>query len=455
MPAGVAQSAWIAVLALCALAVPLSGSGAWIVLAPASVCGCYLAGRHLASTASGLIALASGAAGSALVLWVSARLSALGFLLNLVTVVVLFVFLPWFIGHSRRTAVLVRLRERERLDLQARQRERERQAAQMHDELGHDLALLALQASALQAAAEPGSPAVQQASAIHEQADAAIENLHQIIGVLRQPREPAALVPAGGDFRKLVAAARARGLRISVTGQRHLHSASVSEWCVDGMHQLVRETLANAARYAPRSEVHVTIEPVSEGLTIAVETQMPAERPPARDGATGLAQLRAYFESHQGTLSVRSSGDHFRVMAWMPLEASDTAHRPPAERLHPARPTRHAVLTVLVSLAIVAAVFTGFYALQNITYKATALSPASFGELDVGMERSEVERIVTAPGLETASPVIRVPEAPSGATCRFFAARTGPLDLSGEMFRLCFTDDVLVSAEHLYPLERN
>lgn len=83
------------------------------------------------------------------------------------------------------------------------------------------------------------------------------------------------------------------------------------------------------------------------------------------------------------------------------------------------------------------------------------MSPASFGELDVGMERSEVERIVTAPGLETATPVIRVPEAPSGATCRFFAARAGPLDLSGEMFRLCFTDDVLVSAEHLYPLERN
>lgn len=455
MPAGVAQSAWIAVLALCALVLPLSGSGAWIILAPVSVCACYLAGRRLASTTSGLVALASGAAGSALMLWVSARLSALGFLLNLITVVVLFVFLPWFIGHSRRTAVLVRLRERERMDLQARQRERERLAAKMHDELGHDLALLALQASALQVDTKPGSPAAQQAAAIRGQADAAIENLHRIIGVLHQPRESAELVPAGGDFRKLVTAARARGMRISVTGQRHLHSASVSEWCVEGMHQLVRETLTNAARYAPHSEVHVTIEPVSDGLTIAVETRMPAERPPARDGATGLAQLRAYFESHQGTLSVRSAGDHFRVMAWMPLVASGTALRQPTERLHPARRTSHAVLTLLVPLAIVAAAFAGFYALQNATYKATALSPASFGELDVGMERSEVERIVTAPGLEMATPVIRVPEAPSGATCRFFAARTGPLDLSGEMFRLCFTDDVLVSAEHLYPLERN
>lgn len=71
------------------------------------------------------------------------------------------------------------------------------------------------------------------------------------------------------------------------------------------------------------------------------------------------------------------------------------------------------------------------------------------------MSRSEVERIVTAPGLATATPVINVPAAPEGATCRFYAARTGPLDLGSEMFRLCFADDVLVSAQLLYPLGKN
>ena len=456
IPPAWVKSAWVAVLALGAFIVPLSSSGAWILLAPASILLCFFAGRHLVSLAHGLIPLAAGATAAAVVLWLSAQLSVLGFLLNLLTAVVLFVFLPWFIGRSRRTAVLFRQQEREQLVIEAGLRERSRIAAQMHDELGHDLALLALQASALQVSAEPGSPAAAQAAAIREQSDAAIENLHQIIGVLRQPNDAPPLAPSGGDFRELVAASRAKGMRISVSGQQHLDPDVVPAWCADAMHQLVRETLTNAARYAPQSEVRLSISKSKSGLALAVQTRMPSPAPTDREGAIGLAGLRTLFESLQGTLSMERTAEHFMVTGWLPAGSSGRSR---IQRDLPAVktpiPVRHRVLTLVVPLLILVAAFAGFYALQNATYKATALSPEDFRNLSVGMDRSEVDRMVTAPGLDNPIPIIPETAAPKDSTCRYFAARTGPLDLSNEMFRLCFTDNMLVSAEHFYPLEQN
>ena len=47
--------------------------------------------------------------------------------------------------------------------------------------------------------------------------------------------------------------------------------------------------------------------------------------------------------------------------------------------------------------------------------------------------------------------MIDEPAPPGDAQCRYYAARTGLLDLGSEMFRLCFTENVLVSTDHLYP----
>ena len=340
--------------------------------------------------------------------------------------------------------------------IEAGLRERSRIAAQMHDELGHDLALLALQASALQVSTERGSAAAAQADAIRAQSDAAIENLHQIIGVLRQPNDAPPLAPSGGDFRELVATSRAKGMRITVSGQQHLDPDMVPAWCADAMHQLARETLTNAARYAPQSEVNISIIKSKGGLALEVQTLLPTPAPANRKGATGLAGLRTLFESLQGTLSVERTAEHFMVTGWLP---ADSSRAPGFQRVLPAGkttiPIRHRVLTLVVPLLILVAAFAGFYALQNATYKATALSPEDFRNLSVGMDRSEVDRLVTAPGLDKPIPIIPETAAPRDSTCRYFAARTGPLDLSNEMFRLCFTDNVLVSAEHLYPLEQN
>lgn len=308
----------------------------------------------------------------------------------------------------------------------------------------------------LQVSTEPGSPAAVQAAAIREQSDAAIENLHQIIGVLRQPNDTPPLAPSGGDFHELVAASQAKGMRITMSGQQHLDPGVVPAWCADAMHQLVRETLTNAARYAPQSEVHLSISKSNGGLGLVVQTLLPSPAPADREGATGLSVLRTLFESLQGTLSVERTAEHFRVTGWLPADSSGASvFKRDVSSGKTTIAVRHRVLTLVVPLLILVAAFAGFYALQNATYKATALSPEDFLNLSVGMDRTEVDRLVTAPGLDNPIPIIPDTAAPQDSTCRYFVARTGPLDLSNEMFRLCFTDNVLVSAEHLYPLEQN
>ncbi|MFD1496077.1 histidine kinase [Streptosporangium lutulentum] len=66
--------------------------------------------------------------------------------------VLLSAVLPWGVGRLRRQRTEQRVRERRLVTDQARLRERNRIAQDMHDSLGHDLALIALRAAALEVA---------------------------------------------------------------------------------------------------------------------------------------------------------------------------------------------------------------------------------------------------------------------------------------------------------------
>ena len=72
----------------------------------------------------------------------------------------------------------------------ARQAERVRIAREMHDVLGHRVSLIALQAGGLEV--KPGLPAdvVQAAGVIRATARQALEELRQVIGVLRDMPSP-------------------------------------------------------------------------------------------------------------------------------------------------------------------------------------------------------------------------------------------------------------------------
>ena len=434
-------------LALCAYLVPISTNAAWILLAPCAAWISFLAGRHVASLLHGVLAFAAGTLAAALTLVFSSHVSLLTFALNILTGLVLFALLPWWIGRSRRNTVLFRAQEREHAVVQAELRERARIAEAMHDQLGHDLALLALSASGLQVTVEKGSEAYAQASRIREQADASIDHLHQIIGVLHDPDQQAPLDPAVESIDRLLERARANGMGISYEHDGGKSSSLSADGASALLNQVVQEALTNAAKYAPNQPVSIKLDTRTSTAVLRIANSLAGDFPEPRPGSTGLASLRRALDAAGGSLQITQAAGRFELLACVPVGKQ---HRPSPVSYAPVLKTSRRLM-IAVPILAVAAIAAGLYLLQDATYRATALSPADFQQLQPGMSREEVSRFVTAKGLDEPLPVIKESSPAANAECRYYAAKTGVLDLGSEMFRLCFTDDILVSADHLYP----
>ncbi|MFJ2618014.1 sensor histidine kinase [Glutamicibacter sp. NPDC087344] len=446
------DAGWLLAIGICALAVPVASTGPWVVCAPAAVVLCYLAGRKLGSAPTAVATLVLATVLGGVILLLTERPSLLGFFLTLLTASVLLVLLPWFLGCFRRAQVLYRAQEQEHLMIQAGLRERSRIAAQMHDQLGHDLALLALQASALQVGTEPGSPTAAQAEKLRDQADRAIENLHRILTVLREPGGAAPLDPTHDsptpvDYRHVISQAQGRGLQVKVLGAPP-DSLTPGTRGAHLLHKLVREALTNAAKYAPGQPVSVSFLSETGKLAVEISNPSPDPSPAPRPEASGLASLTQLFESQGGTLSFGNHHQLFTLRATLPEKA--VRHPlPTLPRPVLTRPRRWLAIAVPAAIAMVLCL--GLYCLQLATYRATGLAPADYQRLELGMDRTQVDQLVTANGLDQALPIINESQAPAGSSCRYYAARTDPLDLNSEMFRLCFSDNLLVSMDHLYP----
>lgn len=441
------QIGLLTALALCAYLVPISTNGSWILLAPLSAFASYLAGRHVGSLLHGVLAFATGTVAATLTLVFSSHVSLLTFALNIITGLVLFALLPWWIGRARRNTVMFRAQEREHAVVQAELRERARIAEAMHDQLGHDLALLALSASALQVAVQRDTPAYKQAVRIREQADESIDHLHQIIGVLHDASQPEPLDPAVASMDRLLERARANGMEINYVHEGKNAMDPVAGGTAALLHQVVQESLTNAAKYAPNQQVDIELDTRVNPTQVRISNSLVGQALPVREAATGLKSLRRSLEAAGGMLQVNREAGRFELLARIP-QASDRLS--PKSTLAPVKKGTRGLMIAL-PVIVAAAIAAGLYLLQDATYKATALNPANFQQLQVGMDREEVSEFVSAKGLDEPLPVINAPSTPPAAQCRYFAAKTGVLDLGSEMFRLCFAQDILVSADHLYP----
>ncbi|MFD9031894.1 sensor histidine kinase [Streptomyces sp. NPDC059567] len=255
----------------------------------------YLAGRRQQHTrAAPALFAAVAVLGFALVPLSDGNVSQ-GF--TVVLVLALAIVAPWLTGrYVRQYARLVRAgwelaarmeREQAAVADRERLRERSRIAGDMHDSLGHDLALIALRAAALEV--DPGLGAGRQAAAgeLRVAAADATARLRDIIGVLRtdDEEEPggAPTTPVGETVEEVVARAAASGLRVelTVTGPGGETPPMVDR----AAHRLVVESLTNAAKHAPGAPIRVALERADGALTVAVSNG------PAT-GATGCRRSR-------------------------------------------------------------------------------------------------------------------------------------------------------------------
>ncbi|MGX5655918.1 sensor histidine kinase [Geodermatophilus nigrescens] len=213
--------------------------------------------------------------------------------------------------------------ERERLASAAVLAERTRIAREMHDAVGHRVSLMVLQAGAIEVAAADPDRVEQLAGQVQTAGRQALEELRQMVGVLRagEVDEAAPLGPQPGlpELPRLVASAREAGMDVSWTGPAE-GTAPVDPVVGRAAYRIVQEALTNAGRHAPDAPVQVTVERRPDELHVRVVNGPPARAAePVPGGGFGLIGLGERVRTLGGRLSAEPRLDGgFCVEAELP-----------------------------------------------------------------------------------------------------------------------------------------
>ncbi|MFJ5834078.1 sensor histidine kinase [Streptomyces sp. NPDC093089] len=413
----------------------------------------FLAGRRQERTAPAL--------------WLFGAVAAVGLLLTLVThtslgqwftlllALALAVVAPWLIGrYVRQYDRLVRSgweladrmeREQAAVADRERLRERSRIAGDMHDSLGHDLALIAIRAGALEVDPELGPAQQRAAGELRRAAADATARLRDIIGVLREDGAAAPTVPAGESVEDLVARARSSGLAVALT------TAPVP--ALPGMpglalHRVVQEGLTNAAKHAPGAAVTVAVAVAEDTGTVRVRVASgppgatgPAGPAGSASGGTGLVGLDERVRLAGGTLAHRVGGDGgFTLEAVLPRNPPTAAPAAPTSARELDRARRQVrkglAQAIWIPLALLVALGALMAGVALWTQHQSYLEPEDYAGMRVGQSLGEFADDLPDRPLD--GPPERAPDEPPGMDeCRYYRST---MLAAIPVYRLCFVD---------------
>jgi signal transduction histidine kinase len=198
---------------------------------------------------------------------------------------------------------------------QARLAERERIAREMHDVLAHRISLLAVHAGALEVRRDAPAAERDAAGVIRRCAHDALEDLRQVIGMLREQPEADRPQPTLGDVPALVEQSREAGTAVELD----LAGGPVPDRVGRHAYRIVQEALTNARKHAPGSPVRVAVRGrADEGLVVEVGNALvPGGTLPG--AGAGLVGLRERVQLAGGRLEHGPTpGGEFRLRAWLP-----------------------------------------------------------------------------------------------------------------------------------------
>ncbi|MFJ5832722.1 sensor histidine kinase [Streptomyces sp. NPDC093089] len=210
---------------------------------------------------------------------------------------------------------------------QAQRLAREAIAREMHDVLAHRLTLLSVHAGALEF--RPDAPPEQIARAagvIRDSAHEALQDLREIIGVLRAPGENGdgdRPQPTLATLDALIAESREAGAEVVLDATVD-DPAAVPAATGRTVYRIAQEGLTNARKHAPGTTVTVTVRGrPGEGLTVDVRNPAPAGPVPHVPGSgQGLIGLTERATLAGGRMDHGPDPDGgFALHAWLPWPA--------------------------------------------------------------------------------------------------------------------------------------
>lgn len=223
--------------------------------------------------------------------------------------------------RSLRERALRAEAEQGRLVAEARAGERRALARDMHDVLANRLSLVATHAGALEFRPDAAPEKVAMAAGVvREGVHQALEELRQVIGLLREDDESPAEGPlTSADLRVLIAETREAGQPVELRGDLSDDALPVSIGRTT--FRVLQEGLTNARKHAAgrRVEVALTGAPGSD-LVIEIDNPLPepGETPTVPGSGLGLVGLTERVRLAGGQLDHGGSDGRFRLRARLP-----------------------------------------------------------------------------------------------------------------------------------------
>ena len=251
-----------------------------------------------------------------------------------VVCVVAVLALGMFVRARRQLALVERERAESEQELrvaQARQMERNRLAREMHDVLAHRLSLLSLQSGALELWPDaPPAEIARAAGVIRSNAHGALEDLREVIGVLRSARAdddrtdvvPEPPQPTLADLPMLIDESRKAGMQVELECDV-TDLGAVPEAVGRTAFRIVQEGLTNARKHADQAAVSVAVQgSAADGLTIEIRNPWPlgvAHTTPIPGAGMGIIGLAERTALTGGRLEHgRTTAGDFRLWTWLP-----------------------------------------------------------------------------------------------------------------------------------------
>ncbi|MCW2549713.1 MAG: devS [Mycobacterium sp.] len=311
-----------------------------------------------------------------------------------------------------------------------RDAERRRIADDVHDLVGHELSLIAMQAGLLELRSEPPEAAL--AADVRVRAEAAVHTLHDSLDLINDTSTQSQVI---ADIPQLVEQSRNAGALVTLTGTLGIATAPIRVTAMS----VVRESLTNAARHAPGKRLAITLCDRGDTLEIVVETATgsTAHAPPE---GRGLSSIRRRLESLGGTLQVSQDAHRHLVVARLPRSVEHPAQvRQESPRPRPARTVlRQAAVPTFVSVAAVLAFYTW-------ASTGSTIAPDAQAKVKAGMSASSAADLL--PDHQARVRLAHAPTHPNGWQCRVFTNGNFPLAVA--TFEVCFSEGAVVRVTDL------
>lgn len=211
-------------------------------------------------------------------------------------------------------------REREQSTAAVRAHEREAIARDLHDTLSHRLALISLHANVLEQRNSLQEDGRQTVGVIRQSAQAAVEDLHAVLTVLREPQGQVAPAHEIADIDAIVTDAAHADTHVFVDLPADLRDRLVNLRRVRSvaLGRCVHEGIVNAGKHAHGQLVRVGLSDTGDGVQVDVRNSLASDPMSRLPGGYGLVGLEERIATAHGRLTAGVEGTEFVLRAWVP-----------------------------------------------------------------------------------------------------------------------------------------